>query len=151
MTLEDLERRVRAVEDRLAIIDVIASYGPSADSADGPWLRSLWAADGDYSFDTTRMPAAELEGLVELPSHQDYLAAGCGHLLTTPHIVIDGDRATAVNHSVVLVHEGDAWKPDRLSANRWELVRTDDGWSVQRRTNSLLDGRAAARGLLGRP
>jgi hypothetical protein len=36
----------------------------------------------------------------------------------------------------------------RLSANRWDLVRTADGWKIARRTLRLIEGKDASREVL---
>jgi hypothetical protein len=36
----------------------------------------------------------------------------------------------------------------RVGANRWDLVRTDAGWKIKRRTLRSLDGSEPARELL---
>jgi hypothetical protein len=63
-------------------------------------------------------------------------------------ITVDGDRAVATGYSQVYLHNGDSWKVERTSANRWELVRTDAGWKVENRINRLLDGSPQGRDLL---
>jgi hypothetical protein len=63
-------------------------------------------------------------------------------------IELDGDRATAIGHSVVFRHTGAGFEAYRVAANRWELARTIEGWKVTRRDNALLDGSDAARALL---
>ena len=148
--MSDLEQRVRALEDRLAIIDLVSRYGPAADSGDGDALAALWAPGGSYRFDDTVLERDDLPGLVDIDTHRAFMAAGCAHVLSAPRIDLaaDGERAVAVNHSIVLEHDGGTWHPARVSANRWELVRTADGWRVARREVRLLDGAAAARDLL---
>lgn len=149
--IRTLEDRIRTLEDRFAIIDLIARYGPAADSGDAMGLTALWAEGGEYSFDSTVLTHDELAGLIDLDSHRALMAAGCGHVLSTPQIDLAGDRAVAVNHSVVLARHDDRWEAVRVSANRWELVRTPAGWRVKNRANRLLDGSGAARALLSRP
>ncbi|MEW2459309.1 MULTISPECIES: nuclear transport factor 2 family protein [Microbacterium] len=144
----DLERRLRALEDRAEIAELIARYGPAVDSADAAEVSALWAADGTYRFDDTVLDADGIRTLVDLPSHREYLRRGCAHVLSAPRIEIDGDTAVAVTHSVVLLRDGDHWEAERVSANRWELVRTTNGWRVRERRNHLLDGDAVARELL---
>jgi hypothetical protein len=68
--------------------------------------------------------------------------------MSLPNIQLDGDRAVAINYSQVFIAEGDHWIVDRCAANRWECVRTDDGWKVSRRINRLLNGSAASTQLL---
>jgi hypothetical protein len=145
-----LARRVRALEDRLAIADLVSRYGPAADGGDGEALAALWAHDGTYRFDDTVLTRGALPSLVDIDTHRALMAAGCAHVLSAPRIDIaeDGATAVAVNHSVVFARADVDWRAVRVSANRWELVRTDDGWRVARREVRLLDGAAAAQDLL---
>nr|WP_281369899.1 nuclear transport factor 2 family protein [Leifsonia psychrotolerans] len=139
---------MRALEDRASILDLIASYGPYADSGNGDAIGALWAEGGTYSFGTTTLEHPDIAGLVELQSHRELMAAGCAHVLSAPRLTIDGDTAVAVNHSIVLACHGEAWAAVRVSANRWNFVRTDAGWRVADRVNSLLAGGESARELL---
>ncbi|MDL9979348.1 nuclear transport factor 2 family protein [Microbacterium candidum] len=143
-----LEERIAAIEDRLAIADLIARYGPAADSGSGEALAALWSDDGEYGFDDTVLRRDELPALVDIEEHRRLMAAGCAHVLSPPRIEIDGDVATAVNHSIVLEYDGTGWMPVRVGANRWELVRAVGGWRIRRRRNRLLTGEEAARALL---
>lgn len=146
--LARLESRVRLLEDRAEIAALVAAYGPAVDRLDGAAVDRQFAADARYVIAGTVVAAPDLGGLVDFDTHRDLVSAGCGHILTPPDIHLDGDEATAVNHSVVLRHEGSAWSAVRLSANHWHFRRTADGWRVQERRNHLLDGAAAARELL---
>lgn len=149
---EALERRVQELEDILAIQKLISSYGPAVDGLDGAALAEMWAEDGMYDFGIGE-PLRGREAvakLIDLDSHKTYIAAGCAHVLSAPRIAIDGDRASAVNYSQVFVKDEHGWRADRTGANRWELVRTGQGWKVASRTNGLLDGREAAGTLLRR-
>ena len=145
---EQLERRLRALEDRAAIAELIARYGPAADSGDAAAVAALWEDGGTYQFDDTVLDTDGIRGLVTIPTHVEYLRRGCAHILSAPRIEIDGDTAIAVTHSVVMLREGERWVGERVSANRWELHRTAQGWRVRSRRNRLLDGAAAARELL---
>lgn len=152
--MSDLEARVQALEDRLEIIDLIAGYGPAVDRGDEESVARMWAEDGEYTFGAGSAGAMTLTGpevgeLVDLPGHQGYMVRGCGHVLTTPRLRIDGDEAVAVNHSLLVLHDGERWVLERASSNRWELERIEGRWRVRRRTNALLDGDPAAFGLFG--
>jgi hypothetical protein len=63
-------------------------------------------------------------------------------------VQVEGDRASARGHSVVFRHGAGGFEAYRVSANRWTLVRTGQGWRVAHRANALLDGDEAARILL---
>jgi len=150
--LEALESRVRELEDTLAIQKLIASYGPAVDGLDGEALLNMWGEDGSYDFGIgdPLKGRENVARLIDLDSHRAYVSAGSAHVLSVPRITIDGATATAVNYSQVFVKDENGWRADRTGANRWELIRTAEGWKVKSRTNSLLNGNAAARELLRR-
>ena len=152
-TLAALNRRLTEVEDREAIRDLIARYGPLADSGDATALAALWAEDGSYEvvgFATAHGREA-IAALITGPVHQGLMAGGVAHLLGPVAITLYGDCAQAQGHSVVLRHHEGAFHAYRVAANRWTLRRTGEGWRVHHRANALLDGAAAARALLALP
>lgn len=145
-----VEERLTALEDAEAIRNLVARYGALADAGEAAALAELWTEDGAYDvggFAPARGRRA-IAGLIDARLHRELMAEGCAHLLTPPTIELAGDRATAVNHSVVVRRSGDGYAVWRASANRWELVRTAAGWKVARRINRPLDGGDEARGLL---
>ena len=80
--------------------------------------------------------------------HHAYVEAGGAHVMSLPRIVIDGNEARATGYSRLYLKHGDHWRVERASANHWTLVRSDQGWKVQRRVNRLLSGSEEARSLL---
>lgn len=149
--LRQLEAKVAQLADHIAILRLVASYGPAVDSLDRDGVSALWAENGSYDFGGAPLVGREaVAKLIDLDTHRAYVGAGSAHTLSLPRIDIDGDRAVAVNHSQIFVKDGNGWRADRTSANRWELVRTQDGWKVEQRTNRLLDGSQPPRDLLRR-
>lgn len=145
----ELERTVGQLQDRLAIMQLIASYGPAVDSVSAGETAALWTEDGTYDLGGEQLLGAEAVGaLVDLPGHRGYVASGCSHVMAMPVIAIDGDTATVVGYSHVYTGAGDGWKVERASANCWNLVRTPGGWRVRSRINRLLDGSEDARAIL---
>jgi hypothetical protein len=68
-----------------------------------------------------------------------------------PHVVIDGDRAVATCHTMVLRNGEDGFYVFRLSASRLQLSRKPDGgWQIDHRQNYLLDGDKGGPTLLAR-
>lgn len=149
--LRMLEAKVAELSDRLEIMQLIAAYGPAVDSMNRDGVAALWAADGSYDFGGEPLVGRDaVAALVDLDTHKAYVAAGSAHALTAPRITLDGDHAVAVNCSQVFVKCETGWRADRTSANRWDLVRTADGWRIAARVNRLLDGSPAARDLYRR-
>lgn len=151
--MPELEDRLRALEDREAIRDLIARYGPGADCGDAEGTAALWAEDGSYSVGgmADAKGREEIAGLMTSDLHRSLLAQGCAHFLGPVAIDLAGDRATARGYSVVFLHTATGFEAWRVSANRWELTHARNGWQVTRRENALLDGSEAASALLSAP
>lgn len=152
-TSEEFEARLRALEDREAIRELIAGYGPLADCGDAAGIAALWTEGGGYGvggMGTVRGRDA-VAGLIGGETHRGLMADGCAHLLGPVAIEIDGDSAVARGHSVVFRHTGTGFEAYRVAANRWDLARVDGRWLVSHRENALLDGNEAARALLSPP
>lgn len=148
-----LEARLQALEDREAIRDLIAQYGPLADSGNAEGVAGLFAEDGVYAiagFGEAKGRAA-IAALITGANHQQLMADGCAHVLGPVAVDLDGDTAVARGHSLVLRWTGAAFEVHRVAANRWELTRGAAGWLATRRDNALLQGDAAARALLSPP
>ncbi|MDG3011667.1 nuclear transport factor 2 family protein [Rhodococcus sp. D2-41] len=152
-TAEDFQRlveRVEALEAKIAINDLITTYGPAVDSGCAEAVASLWTEDGVYDVDTGVMNGSKaIEAMVRSKAHQSWIGGGCGHLSEPLHVVVDGDTAVATGHTQLVIHNGDGtFRVHRVTANRWELVRQDGAWKVAKRTGRVLDGRPEARDLL---
>lgn len=149
-----IDERLRAVEDRLAIYQVIPAYGYAIDGCDSDAVAGLYAEDGVYAvgdFGTFEGRSA-IAGLSASDGHLALVAAGCGHVSTVPHIVLEGDRAAATCHTMVVHGDGgDGYVVGRLSASRIELSRHTDGqWRIDHRQNYLLRGDGLGSSLLAR-
>jgi hypothetical protein len=158
-----LEERIRAIEDRLEIYNVIASHPPSADTGGNEHIAASWVEDGvfDRGDPATRGRAAIAEQVLS-PAHQAAIAGGLAHFTGLPHVAISGDNAVVTSYLQIVVPQtqGDpvevpnhgsskGFRIHRMTANRWELVRTPQGWKIKRRSLRQLDGSEPARGILG--
>lgn len=149
--VRDLTRRVSELEDLREIAQLVAQYGPAADSGSLTAAPKLWERDGVYDvLDVLRMEGRDEIGMMlEGAGHQAVISAGCGHIVTPPHIVLDGDEATGRCHQLLVVwdKEADRFWVKRVSAIKWRWRRTSEGWRIAERTNHNLNGAAAARAL----
>ncbi|PXW27988.1 UNVERIFIED_CONTAM: SnoaL-like protein [Williamsia faeni] len=150
--VEALAARVHALEDQVEITQLVAQYGPAVDSGSGDAAAALWTEDG--SFDA--VPHLEMRGrgdiaaMVHGPGHQSLIKNGCGHVLTVPHIEVDGDEATGRSYALNIRWDpaADRFWVARVSANTWRWKRTDEGWRVAERINANLDGTGEHREML---
>lgn len=145
-TQPEVLARLGALEDGAAIAALIASYGPLVDAGDAERVAALWTENGTYSVDGAVMAGRdEIAAMVRSRQHQGYIRRGCTHLLSAPTIELAGDTAGATCQSVLMVGGDDGYAVLRLSINRFELVRTDDGWLIERRVTHKLPRTADTR------
>jgi hypothetical protein len=146
-----LEGRVRLLEDQLAIMRLINSWGPAVDTGSSAEAGALWEEGGVLESDMSRLegPAAVV-AMVESDGQQALIRQGCAHVQSAPIITVDGDRAVAIAYSQVFLHAEEGHEVWRVSANRWECQRTPNGWRLTRRVNRVIDGEPAARSVLAR-
>ena len=157
-----IEERLRMVEDRLEIYNLIASHPPSADTGGSDHISASWVDDGvfDRGEDATRGRSAIAEQVLS-PAHQAAIAGGIAHFTGLPHVAISGDSAIVTSYLQVIVPQtqGDpvavpnhgsskGFRIHRVTANRWELLRTPQGWKIKQRTLRQLDGSEPARDIL---
>ena len=163
-TNKSLEERIRAIEDRLEIYNLIASHPPSADTAGSDHIAASWVEDGVFDRGENLSSPRGRENIAKQvlsADHQAAIECGLAHFTSLPHVAIDGDSAVVTSYLQILVPQtqGDpvdvpnhgsskGFRIHRMTANRWELVRTAQGWRIKRRTLRQLDGSQPARNIL---
>jgi hypothetical protein len=158
-----LEERIRAVEDRLEIYDLIASHPPSADTGADYYTRAVYVDDGELDLGRGKATAGNetIAAVTRTPAHQAAIAGGLAHFAGLPRIELDGDRAVVTSYLQILTphptappHEvpnhgvSNGYRIHRVAANRWELERTAAGWKIRRRTVRTIDGSEPPREIL---
>lgn len=150
--MDDLLVRVQRLEDELAIQRLLLSYGPAADAGLTRFAGAVWSEGGVYDWDADGEPhqgSAGVDAMLQTDGHQGLIARGAAHFAGPPLIELDGDAATALNYSLIMLRKGDGFDLWRVSAVRWDLERTGTSWRVRRRTNRLLDSSGGGRELFG--
>jgi len=163
-TNRSLEDRIRAIEDRLEIYNLIASHPPSADTGGSEHIAASWVDDGIFDRgEGLASPRGRdaIANQVLSREHQAAIERGLAHFTGLPHVAIDGDSAVVTSYLQILVPQtqGDpvdvpnhgssrGFRVHRMTANRWEIMRTPQGWKIKRRTLRQLDGSEPARKIL---
>jgi hypothetical protein len=154
-----LEDRVRALEDRLAIYQLMMSHPPAVDGGATDVWAQAWTKDAEFDRGPPDPEAhsGNYEGSYGLdviikemsgPEIQAAREAGLAHMTTVPYLIVAGDKATATNYTLVFGYEKQGFRIRRLVANRWNLERRADGWKIRHRALRLLDGNKEARDIL---
>lgn len=150
--VDSLRRRLDAIDDEMAIQQVLARYGPAVDSGSGAEAAGLWTEDGTYDAQVGAWAGrAAISGMVAGSGHQGLIHGGAAHVMGgAPYVTLHGDTATATVYYELHRREGDRFVVWRVTATRWELERAGAGagWQVTSRVNRLLDGHEDARELL---
>lgn len=139
-----LESRVRAVEDRLALMDLEGLYGRLYDSRDAEAWASLFVEDGVY--EGRRLAGMPAQNAVR---GRRNLAEFCAteplngmHTMHMPHLVIEGDRATGRVHFTFDASGTDPHgrRNYRSVVGYYDIayVRVDEGWRIRRRVTTYL-------------
>lgn len=144
-----IEQRLQYVEDQLAITQLLASYGPLVDAGRADEAAALWTEDGSYHVERLAMRTpAHIAAMVRSEEHQSYLTGGSVHFLGPAWVQVEGDEATAVCESLMVLHRDGEYRINRGTASHFRLRRTAEGWRISHRESALLDGSPRARALL---
>ncbi|WP_226531145.1 nuclear transport factor 2 family protein [Microbacterium paraoxydans] len=137
----NVEQRLRALEDRLEIIDLEATYARAFDERDGETWSGLFTEDGVYQSRPVgdAAPLTFVQGRVALRAFcADASFAGI-HFLHLPQLVVDGDRATSRIH---LEFHGDyaedTGAPRLAMRGFYDVIyhRVDGRWLIAHRITS---------------
>lgn len=137
---EELTQRLRAVEDRLAIQDVICAVTIHSD-LDNP-VTALACFTSDAVIDYSSVMGPESAG-VPVKEHRERLATflpgfdARQHQVTNFQVTIEGDEASCVSQSrAVHFLNGEVWEAWGTYHHR--LYRTAAGWKITYQRADLL-------------
>lgn len=137
MTLEQLQRDVTYLLDRVAILDCIARHARGCDRHDERLLASAYHDDGVDEHGSTRNPGPTYAAFINA-SHAATSQAHT-HNITTHSCEIDGDVAHAESYVLVGLLSPDA-RSSTLMSGRYvdRLEKRDGSWRIAAR-RSMVD------------
>ena len=100
-----LEQRIRAIEDRLEIYNLIAGHPPSADTGADYYAEAVYTEDGVFDRGPDLSGATGNKAIaasLKSPGHQAAIAGGLAHFTGLPHIALDGDKAVVTSYLQIL-------------------------------------------------
>jgi hypothetical protein len=160
-----LEQRLRRIEDRLAIYNLLATHPLSADTGDAGLINAIYSEDAVFDRGEQLAGARGRQSMVELvesAAHREAIAGGLAHFGNLPLVELDGDQAIATSYIMlitpdptgeprVLANHGPSagFRIHRLVANRWTLAREADGWRIKGRKILPHDGSQEVLDMIG--
>lgn len=126
-------------DDKAQITDVLIRYATGIDLKDWALLRTCWTDDVEVDYGEV----GQYSGVDAITGLMEQLHSGMGptyHRLSNFAIAVDGDRATARSyvfaHLLALPDNPASWV-EALGHYDDELVRTQQGWRIARRTTAI--------------
>jgi len=137
--VEQLEQRLRTVEDELEITRTVVEYGLAVDSGEAEVTGQLYTEDAVFDVDGTNVMRgrAAVEAMVRGPGHQSLLPK-CAHTIGPVVVKVAGDAAQVTGYSRIYVATDDSFDMFRIGCNQWELERAGAGWQISKRTSRVL-------------
>ncbi len=136
--LDELRDRLRTLEDREEIRNLIQAYRKTLDDRDLRGFSELFAAEGTWTgWSGTATGPDEIYSMLTtaLPDNPPAPGSTLWHLNTDPAIQVDGDRATAFTFWMhVRRGDGDAPLLPTLGGYEDELIRENGRWRFALRT-----------------
>ncbi|MEP5566710.1 MAG: nuclear transport factor 2 family protein [Halioglobus sp.] len=155
---DDLLSRLQAVEDELAIRNIVTRYGLAVDCGDADTAAALHTSDCIYEVAAPGSGREDggrhkedrliLEGpqairdMLNAAEHQALLP-DCAHTVGSLHVSLEGESATVTGYSRLYHSQGEDVRLVRLGFNRWLLRKEAQGWKIQRRTSCPIGSEAA--------
>ncbi|MFW0766611.1 nuclear transport factor 2 family protein [Trabulsiella odontotermitis] len=160
------EQRLRIIEAKLAIYELIAAHPPSADSGLAEYTASVYMEDGVFNRGEGLDGAKGVDAIAAFilrPAHEEAINSGLAHFTGLPLIDLRGDKAIVTSYLQLLqldkqgepremANHGTStgYRIHRVVINRWELECHDGRWKIRSRTLLPVDGSPAPRQLLAR-
>jgi len=138
--LEALERRLRQVEDILAIQRILVDYAVHLDARNFDAYLELFAEDGIWQIgDTVRRGRAEIRAMLE-GMYDDVEIEPFGYqrfrLVANMEVDVDGDRAVARSRHLSVMR-GERGNPQPVLSGLYEdeLIRVNGEWKILHRVD----------------
>ena len=143
--MNDWEQRLRAVEDRLAILDLEAAYTVAWDFGRAQEWAELFAADGWLEMTATgNMPYLRLTGHEQLRGFCEQIAGEWSglHYMHPPKLEIRGDEASSIIffefRHLMRREDGHVRQGTTGGLYQTRYVRTPAGWRMQSRVEKAV-------------
>jgi uncharacterized protein (TIGR02246 family) len=133
-SVEELDERLRRMEDLAEIQQLFIDYGRHLDHGDFGAYAALFAEDAELLLG----PIARARGRAEIEAVMTRTLGGqvgsSRHIISSPIIQLNGDRATAEVMWTALHRDGDGRAAVSMVGRHLDdLVRQDGRWRFQRR------------------
>lgn len=133
-TSQDVARRLQRLEDLMAIQQLFIDYGRYLDAGDFDAYASLFCEDGEVLLG----PLGRAQGRSAIKDLMTRTLTGrqgsSYHIISSPQVVLDGDRATATVMWTVIARTAEGGAALAMVGHHEDVLRRErDGWRFARR------------------
>lgn len=131
--IEALTRRIEALEDELALRDVLMQYCLAADSGDSKAGALLFDQNCNVDIDAAvfMKGSAEVKASLESNAHQSMLPR-MAHITGPFRIQVKGAQAVATGYMTLFI-KSETTAIARQSMGRWEFEKRQGQWFIKNR------------------
>lgn len=132
------EARLRRLEDLAEIHQLFVDYGAHLDAGDTAAYAALFTPDGELSLGPVGRATGREEIAATIGAAIDGLVGRSFHIISSPRVSLDGDRATAtVMWTVIHADAGGGPVVTMIGSHHDTLVRTAEGWRFAKRSGRI--------------
>lgn len=144
-----LLNRLNILEDRLEILNLLSGSAFSSDVASSPYWEKMFSDQAVFDRGSGIPNNIGKDEILKIINNKDQKIAienGMTHLAMLPHIKLMGDSAIATGCLLIVMPDSLAshvklpgkgistgFSIYQLTVNKWELIRTNNGWKVSKR------------------
>jgi len=130
----ELEARLQRLEDQLEIQQLFIDYGRHIDQGNFEALADLFCEDGEFSIERMGTMKGPSEIRATMEASLGTRPGQTVHIISSPAIVLDGDRATSEVMWTALVRTPEGEMASTMAGRHVdELVRENGRWRFYRR------------------
>ena len=132
--------RIETILDKFEIQELLTAYAHAIDERNIDALDDMFTLDAEIDYSATGGIKGTLSDIKPFLQASLALFKASQHFVTNPKIILNGDTATSkclLFNPMVMDRDGSA---HTLFIGAWyhdELVRTDTGWRISKRSQSL--------------
>ena len=128
-----IEARLEAIESRIAIEELLASYAQGFDQEDADRLRTIWHEDAEFDLGEVFGAYSGIDAIMQATAGFWEAMEWMNHWMATPAISISGDKGTCVVGVDCMVHDNEKGPTMICGCYTDEFERRNGVWKFSRR------------------
>lgn len=147
--MKGLERQIRNLLDKTAILEVLSNYAIAVDSGDAAGFADLFAPNAVWEWPQIGLTYEGRPAMREMATAIAEHLPGGQHMISNHVIDIEGDCATAVCQLICFISRPRKIYTVLQGHYRDQLIKLDGRWLISHRTVEVRNPEILSRGEIG--